>query len=327
LGVLSELVNPPSAGARHPINPDTGLVMPGDYRRTLHAGCVGVVEDVAMSSRTVSGYETVHQLVVPYLGVFIYSAGGRSWLLDPNRVLFVKPGREFRDSHPLPDRGHAGIIVNISDTLLDELLAGRPERKSAFAEGARPGSPALLLLVHRLLNDPLREANALRQDELTIDLMQESFSAPGGLPGPRSSAVDRAKQLLHARPCEPLSLAEVAAEAGVTAIYLTSEFKRSEGVPLYRYQMQLRMAQALLQLPHTQSITQLALDLGFSSHSHFTAVFRSHFGFTPSSYRARHEPLHTRKRRASRILGIHPDQRAPHRRGLPSAPISGLKLG
>lgn len=319
MGVLSELIGPPGATACHPVDPDTGLLIPGNYRRTLHAGCVGLVEDVAMSSRTVSGYETRHQLVVPYLGLFIYSAGGRSWLLDSNRIMFVQPGREFQDLHPLPDRGHAGIIINIADTMLDELLAGQPERRSAFAEGARPGSPALLLLVHRLLGDPGRHCDPLRQDELTIEVMQESFRAPHGLPSPRSSAVDRAKQLLHARACEPLSLAEIAAETGVSAIYLTSEFKRAEGVPLYRYQMQLRIAQALLQLPHAQSITRLALDLGFSSHSHFTAAFRSFFGFTPSSYRERHEPLHARKQRASRLMSIAPDQDGA-RRQAPSQP-------
>lgn len=331
MGVLSELIDPPDAGdrmgARHHVDPDTGLIVPGNYRRTLHAGCVGMVEDVAMSSRTVSGYETGHQLVVPYLGVFIYSAGGRSWLLDSNRILFVRPGREFQDSHPLPDLGHAGIIINIADAMLDELLAGRPERRSAFIEGARPGSPALLLLVHRLLGDPLRHHDPLRQDERTIDVMLESFRAPRGLPNPRSSAVDRAKQLLHARACEPLSLAEIAAETGVSAIYLTSEFKRAEGVPLYRYQMQLRIAQALLQLPHAQSITRLAFDLGFSSHSHFTAAFRSFFGFTPSSYRARHEPLHARKRRASRLLNTQPDQGDGHRHGAQAGAIPARRIG
>jgi AraC-like DNA-binding protein len=43
---------------------------------------------------------------------------------------------------------------------------------------------------------------------------------------------------------------------------------------------------ALLDLPHCDSITDLALDLGFSSHSHFTSVFRKAFGMTPSQYRA-----------------------------------------
>jgi AraC-like DNA-binding protein len=34
-------------------------------------------------------------------------------------------------------------------------------------------------------------------------------------------------------------------------------------------------------------LTRIALDLGFSSHSHFTAAFRRHFGLTPSAFAAR----------------------------------------
>jgi len=48
----------------------------------------------------------------------------------------------------------------------------------------------------------------------------------------------------------------------------------------------LRLARALDLLADHEDITALALGLGFSSHSHFTAVFRSELGMTPSSYRA-----------------------------------------
>jgi AraC family transcriptional regulator len=57
-------------------------------------------------------------------------------------------------------------------------------------------------------------------------------------------------------------------------------------VPLYRYQMRLRLNRALVELPHCNDITGLALELGFSSHSHFTAVFGKAFGLTPSDYRS-----------------------------------------
>jgi AraC-like DNA-binding protein len=55
---------------------------------------------------------------------------------------------------------------------------------------------------------------------------------------------------------------------------------------MYRYQLRLRLSRALLELPHCNDITGLALDLGFYSHSHFSNSFRKAFGMTPSSYRA-----------------------------------------
>jgi len=60
----------------------------------------------------------------------------------------------------------------------------------------------------------------------------------------------------------------------------------ARGMPLYRYQTLLRLGRALERLPEREDITDLAFELGFSSHSHFTAVFRSELGMTPSSYRA-----------------------------------------
>jgi AraC-like DNA-binding protein len=83
-----------------------------------------------------------------------------------------------------------------------------------------------------------------------------------------------------------MRLSEIAEQVGVSPVYLTQEFTRAEGIPLYRYQRRLRLARALEELPDCDSITGLALDLGFCSHSHFTSAFRSSFGLTPSEYRA-----------------------------------------
>jgi AraC-like DNA-binding protein len=56
-------------------------------------------------------------------------------------------------------------------------------------------------------------------------------------------------------------------------------------VSLHQYLTQLRLARALVELPHAGDLTSLALDLGFSSHSHFTFAFRRAFGCTPSQFR------------------------------------------
>jgi len=42
----------------------------------------------------------------------------------------------------------------------------------------------------------------------------------------------------------------------------------------------------LIDLPSADDLTSLALDLGFSSHSHFTLAFRRAFGCTPSQFRS-----------------------------------------
>jgi AraC-like DNA-binding protein len=80
-------------------------------------------------------------------------------------------------------------------------------------------------------------------------------------------------------------LGEIAGEVGVSTTYLAQVFSEQEGIPLYRYHLQLRLARALDLLPKREDLTGLALDLGFSSHSHFTSAFRRHYGISPSEFR------------------------------------------
>ena len=45
-------------------------------------------------------------------------------------------------------------------------------------------------------------------------------------------------------------------------------------MPLYRYHLRLRLARALDLVADCEDVAALAQDLGFSSHSHFSAAFR-----------------------------------------------------
>src|SRR5687767_6637328 len=94
---------------RLPLNPETRLREADDYRSTLHRSNLAYVEDSAVSADNLppKGYETHYQVVLPYFGLFQYSVGKRSWLLDPNRALFISPGWEFGDAHPVAGLGHA----------------------------------------------------------------------------------------------------------------------------------------------------------------------------------------------------------------------------
>jgi AraC-like DNA-binding protein len=101
----------------------------------------------------------------------------------------------------------------------------------------------------------------------------------------RQRLVDRAKLVLSSDLGRRWSLAEVAAEVGVSPVYLTQSFQQVEGVPLYRYQLRLRLARALDLLGDCDDLSALALELGFSSHSHFGAAFQQMYRRSPSEFR------------------------------------------
>ena len=94
-------------------------------------------------------------------------------------------------------------------------------------------------------------------------------------------------RVIHGSGHAPLCLDEVARAVGCSKYHLCREFKRLLGVTIHRYQLRLRLGEALSRLSaETGSLTALALDLGFSSHSHFTAAFRREFGLVPSDVRS-----------------------------------------
>lgn len=85
---------------------------------------------------------------------------------------------------------------------------------------------------------------------------------------------------------EDISLKALAREAGLSRHHFAKAFKASLGVPPHRYigEQRIHRAKELL-LERGRSITDIALDLGFASHSHFTDTFRKITDVTPSRYR------------------------------------------
>jgi AraC family transcriptional regulator len=58
------------------------------------------------------------------------------------------------------------------------------------------------------------------------------------------------------------------------------------GISIYDYVLRERLARTLdAVLDCDDDLTSIALDAGFASHSHFTARFRSFFGYTPTALR------------------------------------------
>ena len=128
----------------------------------------------------------------------------------------------------------------------------------------------------------------LEGETLTLTLIRralgERTSHAAGASAGRQKLVDRAKLLLSADPARRWTLSEIGAEVGVSPVYLTQVFQQVEGLPLYRYQLRLRLARALDLLGQYDDLTRLSMDLGFSSHSHFTAAFRQAYGRTPAAF-------------------------------------------
>ncbi len=103
----------------------------------------------------------------------------------------------------------------------------------------------------------------------------------------RRELVERAKAVLAADPGRRHTLAELAGDMAISPFHLTRVFREITGMPMHQYLLRLRLATSLERLDAGDTnLSALALALGFSSHSHFSAAFRKAFGITPTEFSA-----------------------------------------
>jgi AraC-like DNA-binding protein len=98
--------------------------------------------------------------------------------------------------------------------------------------------------------------------------------------------VEQARMLLTLQTERRVPLAVLASHLGCSAFHLCHSFRLVEGMTMHEYRMQLRLRTAVERLLGCRStnLSHLAIELGFSSHSHFSAVFRRTFGTKPSRF-------------------------------------------
>lgn len=126
-----------------------------------------------------------------------------------------------------------------------------------------------------------------------VDRLYETTEA-GGHP-PRSVRFTGTVQRLIAdyldqHVASPVAVEQVAALTGLARTQFAKLFRESFGEPLHRYVIARKIELATRRLLEDVLVTDLSQELGFASHAHFSTVFRSHVGATPSEYRRRHLP-------------------------------------
>lgn len=248
-----------------------------------------------------------NNIVLMRHGAFCKHFGRRCETADVNQAVFFSQGSTYRVSHP-GECGDRGTVFEISPRILNEIvrefdpgIEDRPDKPFPFVTG--PCATAVFWrhreFVQRLENAATTPLEPIWADvtalQLVADVLDAAF-ARHGLPrkhrrsGTDADHIERAeaaKTYLAAHLGERVTLDDVARAVHASPFHLARIFQQRTGVPVHRYLTQLRLRAALERLADgADDLTELALDLGFSSHSHFTDAFRREFGCAPSSVRA-----------------------------------------
>lgn len=258
-------------------------------------------------------------VVFPRVPVVIDTPTGGRVTADAGRVMFYNDAQPYQ-RHALTDRGDSCEWFAPSlDSLRDMLRAAGVEPASRAAEpdgllpfASGPCDGALYLRQRRLFNHVIGtdDTSPLQVESVGLELLARAVADAASASGisvqalrrvrrvnpatrhAHAQAAEAAREVIALRYRQRLTLDDIAAGVGLSAFHLARVFRAHAGRSLHAHVTHLRLAEALERLEDPRCpITQLAMDLGYSSHAHFTGAFGRVFGAAPSALRGRRERL------------------------------------
>ena len=232
-------------------------------------------------------------------GVGIVDAGGhKSWSgrgqveAGPRSFICVNPG-EVHDGQAAQEQGRRwrmfyfdpAVIEQARCDILDGARSEFTFRAPVFADpGLSPLFEAMFAHGTAAEGD---DAMAVETSLLTFVAALARHSTSNVATGAKTANIRRARQRIDDDPTEPLSLAELARDSGVSRYQFIRAFARELGLTPHAYIVQRRLSHARRLILAGQALAEVATCCGFSDQSHLHRCFVRQFGITPRRYRER----------------------------------------
>lgn len=239
-------------------------------------------------------------------GLFVvHRDGSRRRTAEPMHVLFFNAGESHRVSHPA-DGGDMCTVLDFPEAIARE--ASRKHNRAAWSDRSLPfpaplarATPAAVLELHGLRQHARAGADPLGVEEralalLDLVLRDTPMAPPRERRGDRSRSsrelVDEVVRQIALAPDRKHTLAALAASLSISPYHLARTFRAVTGCTIHRHVVRARLTLALDRLADSSlTLSQIAADVGFSSHGHLTSAFRQVFGLAPSTLRRRWREL------------------------------------
>ena len=203
---------------------------------------------------------------------------GELFVLEPESVAHGRPGRARRLGlqGALPRPGADRRVGRGGRGAAGRALGRVPRRGAARRAARRPRALA-------------QEPPGLAVDEAVVaavDRLRPHLRPGAGRArsAPEHAAVRRARRHLEERWAQPVTLAELAAHAGLSRFELARTFRAQVGLPPHAFQLDLRIARARALLAAGEPPAAVAAACGFCDQAHLTRVFKRAVGVTPARY-------------------------------------------
>jgi len=237
----------------------------------------------------------------PRTAVWIRYAGSSSFVADPTVSTIYNPGQEYTRSELSADGDRCDWLA-VSPAIALAIAASfdpstqhRADRPFA-RERASVDRRLYLSQRHFFARLEQGATDPLEAEEIIIGYvsavirnsyqLQRASRAPSTTEAHRDLAQRARAEIVRSLGMQ-LTLGELSSKLGVSAFHLCRIFRKETGTTLHGLRLDLRLRIALERLAAGDAdISRIALDLGFSSHSHFSALVRRHYGRNPTAIRS-----------------------------------------
>lgn len=257
----------------------------------LQSGSIQVVDYRCNASPADKPFTEVHtgySLSYVRKGSFGYRVRGVTHELVAGSVLLGYPGDEFMCTHDHHVCGDECLAFHLSPGIVDLIDSDSKVWRTA----SLPPLPELMVLGE--LAQAVSEGHSdVGLDEVGLWLAARmvrvvSPRQPGSTvatAGDRKRAVEAA-MWIQAHSHESLALQRVAQHVGLSAFHFLRMFSRVISATPHQYLVRSRLAHAARRLAQKESsVTEIALDVGFSDLSNFVRTFGRAAGVSPNAFR------------------------------------------
>ena len=239
-------------------------------------------------------------VVFPRTSVWLRHAGSREFVADPTISTIYNRGQEYTRAE-LSGEGDRCEWFGVSPAVALDIAsafdpAARDRNDRPFAREFAPIDSALYFSQRRFFLRVARgSVDRLEAEETIVGLVTAVLrrAYDRRLPQQRPRATEAHRDLVHRARASLLRTADgnigltrIATDLGVSEFHLCRVFREQTGLTLHEFTREIRLRTALEKLEDPRAdLSRIALDLGFSSHSHFSDVLRRTFGRTPTFVR------------------------------------------
>lgn len=276
-----------------PRSPPHLLLPDSEELQRFHEHRIAMLEDmtgpvIALPTRYPDGYavprhsHTRAQLLCASQGVVLVTTDAGRWMIPGDHAMWIPAGVEhsvdivgdvFMRSIYISSDAVSGVPDHLHVVGLTDLMRCLIIDATGTDNMPEPGSREALVI--ELI---LRDLHTLPQRSL-------------GLPFPNDPRLQKLCRDFVKKPSSHVTIDEWADRLAMSRRSFTRHFQRETGVSLSVWRQQACLFAAVPRLTEGESVTSVALDLGYESVSAFTTMFRRMLGVPPRHYLPGAEPV------------------------------------